>query len=710
MFVLFNRALFADVFKTPFLRNALIGYAIIAITLPLYGILNQLLFHSILLLSILGLIILIAMTALLLSAKRGNLERLKMNDELRKSEERYRTILDSVDEGYFEVDLKGKFTFFNDWMVKALETSRKELLTADNRDFMVPESSREIFKVFNTIFRTGEPARTVTYEISTMKGTQRSHEMSASLIKDPAGEPIGFRGIARDVTERKQVEDTLIATRNFLQDILNSSIDGIMTTDMHGVITYCTTSFLNMTGYAAEELLGKKVGPFYGEGLENAKIIMGQLSDKGEVRNYETQFRKKSGGPIDIMLSASLLKNDKAETVGTLGIFKDVTGKKATELKLQEAQRLEAVSILAGGVAHEFNNALMGIVGYVELLEMHLPKTEEILEYTQPMRDSTQRMANLTKQLLAYAQGGRYEAKTISLSDFVREALPVLQHELDPDIDFRVDLSDDFLHVKADRTQMQMVLSAVLNNASEAIESDGRIKVSVRSGEIDEDFAHPDLQLLSGTYICLRVEDSGKGMHEETRSKIFEPFFSTKFLGRGLGMAAVHGIVANHGGVVSVESELDKGTIVRIYLPAVDGDKDEKDREDLIYESADKSRTILVIEDEDLLLDINCAMLENLGYNALKARTGKGALEIAETHKGGIDLVMLDVKLPDMGGEKVYQGLIQIDPAMKVVVCSGYSADGPTKEILDAGAHGFIQKPFTIAALSAEISDVLGTE
>ena len=237
--------------------------------------------------------------------------------------------------------------------------------------------------------------------------------------------------------------------------------------------------------------------------------------------------------------------------------------------QLIQSQKMEAIATLAGGIAHEFNNVLVGISGNIDLLQMDYPNDISINKYTGRMKASAIHMAQLTEQLLAYAQGGKYQPKNISLSDFVKETLPLIKKTIDTSICIETDLPDNILAIEADLTQIQMVLSAVLNNASEAIEGEGCIKVTTKNEEIKKEFAktHPDLR--PGRYASLTVEDDGKGMDEETRDRIFDPFFTTKLQGQGLGMAAVYGIVKNHGGWISVESELGKGTVVRIYLPVV---------------------------------------------------------------------------------------------------------------------------------------------
>jgi CheY-like chemotaxis protein/two-component sensor histidine kinase len=315
-------------------------------------------------------------------------------------------------------------------------------------------------------------------------------------------------------------------------------------------------------------------------------------------------------------------------------------------------------------------------------------------------------MAQLTTQLLAYARGGKYQARIISLSDFVTDSLPLVTHILKPTIRVETNLPRNILSVNADLTQLQLVLSAILSNASEAIEGEGWIRISTKEEEVSDVHAKEHPGLKAGRYVCLIVEDDGKGMDVDTMRRVFEPFFTTKFQGRGLGMAAVYGIVKNHEGWISLDSELGKGTVVQIYFPAVEaGKKEEKTPE---IEPAKRTATILVVEDEEMVMDVSRRVLERLGYRVLEAKRGKEAIEIARTFDGDIDLAILDIKLPDMGGQRVYPLLMEARPNLKVLVCSGYSIEGPAQAIMDAGAQGFIQKPFSIATVSEKLKEVLG--
>jgi two-component system cell cycle sensor histidine kinase/response regulator CckA len=371
-----------------------------------------------------------------------------------------------------------------------------------------------------------------------------------------------------------------------------------------------------------------------------------------------------------------------------------VAEKEKMREQLIQAQTTQAIANLAGGVAHNFNNALVGISGCIDLLEMELLDNETVKKFARPMRSSVRRMTNLTNQLLAYARGGKYQPKKLSLKPFIDAARSLLQYSIGTNVQIKTDLPGESLHIEADMTQMQMVLSAILTNSSEAMEDSGNIRIAMKKIELD-----------GGGYACISIEDEGIGMDEETRSRVFEPFFSTKRRGRGLGMAAVYGIIQNHHGRISVDSTPGKGTAVNIYLPlASPGPKEPEEPEQGIVHG---TGTVLLIEDEDTVINVTVKVLEKLGYRVLVAKNGGEAEKIVQTFPGDIDLAILDIALPDIPGNQVFPLLKTARPNLKVLVYSGYSIDGPAREILNAGAEEFIQKPFTLESLSRKVKTVL---
>ncbi len=372
------------------------------------------------------------------------------------------------------------------------------------------------------------------------------------------------------------------------------------------------------------------------------------------------------------------------------------------------SRRMEVLSVLAGGVAHRFNNALSAITGNAELIEMELAGNDKLKRYITRMKESAHQMAHLSNQLLAYARGGKFNPEIISPTDFLKDAIPRIKATADLEIRIETELSADILNIEADKAQMHMVLSAIIINSNDAMEDMGRIMIATRNVTVDEEFVRDCPALKPGPYVSITFEDDGIGMDQETKDRIFEPFFTTHFTVRGLDMAAAYGIIRNHDGWIIVDSELGKGTRVVIYLPAVAGEA--KVEEVLHASGVSSTRTVLIVEDEEAVFDVTQGMLEKLGYRVIVATTGKDAIHTVDTFDGQIDLALLDINLPDVEGGNLYPILMKARPDLKVIVFSGYTIDGLARKILDAGAQDFLQKPFSLATLSEKLKKVLEGE
>jgi PAS domain S-box-containing protein len=376
-------------------------------------------------------------------------------------------------------------------------------------------------------------------------------------------------GLTQEIEERKRTEKALQESEERFKVLFQYAPDAYYLNDLKGIFIDGNKAAEELIGYQKEALVGRsflEAGLLSEDQLPKAVATLKKNIEGQRTGPDEFVLKRKDGGKVIVEIRTLPIEIDHEDVV--LAIGRDITERKRLEEQLLDSHKMKAITTLAGGVAHEFNNALTTIIGYIQLLEMSLPDNKTALEYIEEMKAPSHRMANLTKQLLAYARGGKYQAKVISLSDFVEDTLLIITPNIDPSIRLETDLPKDIFSVKVDSTQMQMVVSAVVSNSEEAIEGEGCIRIITRNEEIDEAFAKSHPVLNPGRHVCLSVEDNGKGMDKETVSKIFDPFFTTKFQGRGLGMAAVYGIIRNHDGWISIDSEPGRGTVVRIYLPA----------------------------------------------------------------------------------------------------------------------------------------------
>lgn len=515
------------------------------------------------------------------------------------------------------------------------------------------------------------------------------------------------QAIVRDVSERKAAQQALLESRNRFQETVDLMPSIIAEIDQELNVTYfnqlgletfaCSLDDLK-TGLSALDLV-------HPEERERAARQFERLRTGSKLGPVEVRLRRRDGRVLHGLANgAPILRN--GELSGYRISLMDISDFKRLSQRLQDAKSFEAIATLAGGIAHQFNNALAVIKGSTELLQMEIKASEKQRKLLAHIDQSTDRLAGLTAQLLAYARGGRYLPETLKAVDMVRQCLDLVRHVINPAVHLEVDLPASELTVEVDLTQLQMVLSAVLENASEALDGAGAITVRV----------DPNPQMVkpgdraARSYVHLIIEDTGKGMTREEKERIFDPFFTTKFQGRGLGMAAAYGIVKNHQGWMEVESEPGQGTRIHVFLPVAEPLSVAAEPEAPARERPDPMKTILVIDDEWTLLDITREILETLGNRVLTAGSGRAALELLEHYQGPIDLALLDLILVDLPAKSVHERLLERYPLIKVVVCSGFSMDGPAQELLDAGAFAFLQKPFSLSDLHRVLQDVFSEE
>ncbi|MDQ1335358.1 MAG: Histidine kinase [Thermodesulfobacteriota bacterium] len=639
-------------------------------------------------------------------------QRKAMDERLRESEERYRNIFNNSTDFVYVLDLKGNFTDVNQAAERVTGYKRDELLKMNFRDYSSPSAHQEILDAFHQIFDTGKPLQDFRLEVTVKDGIKKYFETSVGPLRK-GGNIVGFQGSSRDITRSVEAERALRRSEAKYRMILESIEDGYYEVDLKGRFVFFNDALCSIYRYSRNELLGMSIGDLTDPetSRKGYEVFHAVFATGNPSKGFEWKGLQKDGSEIHLAASVSLVRDGDGQPIGFRGLVRDITESRRLQSQLQQARKTEAIATLAGGIAHQFNNALTPIIGNVGLLEMDYRQNENLMGCLKDMKSASRRMADLTRQLLAYARGGKYNATVMSLRDVILETLPLIEHTLNQGVRLEADLPEDVMAIDADSNQMQMVVSAVIANANEAMEGSGCIRISVRNIDPDPAFRKGCPGLGPGPHVCLCVADNGRGMDEETKEKIFDPFFTTHFIGRGLGMASVYGIVANHGGTIVVDSEVGKGTTVRIYLPAVISREIPQEIGQAVMGATVHlprgDATILVIEDEADVMDLIRTALERLGYRVLEAATGGSAIEIARTFEAWIDLALLDIKLPDMTGAQVYPLIMDARPKLKVVVCSGYSIEGPAQEILKAGAEGFIQKPFSISKLAEKLNEVL---
>ena len=521
--------------------------------------------------------------------------------------------------------------------------------------------------------------------------------------------------------EKEIINGKLEVTEERYRYLVENSPDIIYTLDADGNFTFISDAVERLLGFKPEELIGKhystivheedqeKARWFFNERRTGERASTGielRLKARGREEDYRTcdvhhlTVELKSTGMYDRPVD-----DPQKKYLGTHGVARDVSDRKRLEAQLQQAQKMEAIGTLAGGIAHDFNNLLMAIQGYTSLMLLKTDPSHPHYEKLKNIEKYVQSGAELTKQLLGFARGGKYDVKPIDLNELIHQTSQMFGRTK-KEIVIHENLQDDLWAVEADQGQLEQVLLNLYVNAWQAMPGGGELFLETSNVTLDELSMRP-YNIAPGRYVRIRITDTGVGMDEKTQQRIFEPFFTTKKMGRGtgLGLASVYGIVKNHNGIIEVKSKKGEGTTFEIFLPASAKKLEQRSEEQ--EEIIKGPGTVLLVDDENMIVEVGSEILKALGYHVLAAKSGNEAIDIYQKHKGDIDVVILDMIMPGMGGGETYDNLKKIDPGVKVLLSSGYSIDGEASEILERGCNGFIQKPFNIKALSQKLKEIM---
>ncbi len=632
--------------------------------------------------------------------------RKEAEESLRQSEERYRAILDNMQEAYYEVDLEGNFTFFNTSAMVRLRYTDEEMKGMNFRRFVDSENEKKVFRSYHNVFVTGEPVAGFDWEVINKEENRIPVESSVALRKDAAGAIIGFAGVVRDISERKKTQEDLRQSEERFKDLARLLPETVYETDGKGNLTFVNETAMEKFRYNHQDFdRGLNVlDMLVPEDREQGSINIGKVLSGERIGLNEYTALRKDGTTFPVLVHSTCIVKD-GKPMGARGFVIDVSDKKTLEEQFVRAEKMEAIGTLAGGIAHDFNNLLMGILGNVSLMLMNIEASHPFYDRLKSMEEYVRQGSDLTKQFLGFARGGKYEVKPTHMGEFVRRSSEMFGRTK-KDVRIHRKVQDDLWTVDVDRGQIEQVMLNLFVNAWQAMPGGGDLYISVENVELNEMDVAP-FGIAAGRFVLVSVADTGIGMDEATREKIFEPFFTTKEKGRGtgLGLASVYGIVRNHKGLVSVESEKGAGSTFRIYLPASDRDipEDKKASENI----QTGKETILLIDDETMILEVGSQMLASLGYTVLTAGGGAEGIAIYQRNPGGVHLVVLDMIMPELGGRDTFDRLKMIDADVKVLLSSGYSIEGQAEEIMESGCKGFIQKPFTLKELAGKIREVL---
>ena len=642
-------------------------------------------------------------------------ERRRAEEKLRKSEERFREMAEHISEAFWLYDWDKREVIYTSPAYENIWGRPVENLYACEAEWnesVHPDDLEYARASFKKIVQTGGGEKR-EYRIVRPDGSVRWVSDSGFAIRDENGQVVRIAGIAEDITERKRAEVALRESEERFRELAELMPETIFEVNLEGQLTFVNRNAYNYFGYTQADLK---------RGLSSFDMIIPADRDRAQENvarilsgeqtgiNEYTALRR-DGNTFPVMIySAPIFKEGKP--VGLRGFAIDITDRKTAEeerrkleVQFQQAQRFEALGTLAGGIAHDFNNLLMNIQGNTSLMLFELNNTHPHFELLKNIEKQVKSGAQLTRQMLGYARKGKFNVKPVDLNQIVDESAETFGRTR-KEITIERKFENDLFSIAADESQIDQVLLNLYVNAADAMPGGGKLILKTKNQthlNIKSDHYNP----MPGNYVQLTISDTGSGMDKATLERIFDPFFTTKEMGRGtgLGLASVYGIIKSHDGYIDVDSEKGQGTTFTIFLPAsesgVEGDAQADAR--LIKGSG----TLLIVDDEELVLDVGVNMLKKLGYTVLKALNGTEAVEIFEANKDKIKMAILDIIMPDMGGGQVYDKIKAINPQVKVLLCSGYSVDGQAIELLERGCDGFMQKPFTMEELSGKITQIM---
>ncbi len=642
-------------------------------------------------------------------------ERIVSKKRLKESEDRFRLLNELSFSGIFIHD-KGVLLECNSELCRMTGYSYDELIGKDGFKLCAPEFRSLVIKKI----QSGDEN---SYDVVIVN----KHDSRIPVEIHAKNIPYNGKKVRivelRDMSERKKAEDALKRSRvryrqlykeahqaeELYQSLLNSSADAILLLDSGFKVQFINPAFTKIFGWAFSEMADNKL-QYIPKPLKQsfAKLMKKVLELDHPIHGFETQRYTKDGRLLDVSISASRYLDHAGDASGILLILRDISDAKRYQWHMAQAQKMESLGTLAGGVAHDFNNLLMGIQGRLSLLMLNKDDSDKEYKHLKEIEDYIIRAADLTQQMLGIARSGKYEVKATDINELVKTQNRMFGRTR-KEITIHEKFDENLLTAEVDQRQIDQVLLNVYVNASHAMPQGGSLYVRTSNDVLEKEITSPH-NAEPGKYIKISITDTGVGMDKTTLKRVFEPFFSTKQRGRGtgLGLASAYGIIKNHDGFITVYSEKSKGTTFNVFLPA--STKAAEQEKVINTEILEGVGTILLVDDEEMILSVAEEMIHALGYQVITAKDGRDAIDTYRTKKEQIDMVILDLIMPGLGGGETFDQLKSVDSGVKVLLSSGYSINGQASSIIKRGCRGFIQKPFSIQELSQKISKTIESE
>lgn len=634
----------------------------------------------------------------------------------KQGERRFRELADNINEVFFVMDAAFRDTLYINPAYEGVWGRSCQSLYDDPQSFLEAVMPEDRDHLLATIARNqrGEDAGDVEFRVIRPDGDVRWVLAHAAPVRDSQGQVYRITGVALDITSRKQAEDALVSSERRLRTLFDTVNLIVLGLDLQGRVDYVNPFLLHLMDYTEEEMIGsdwiERFAPQRDQETLRAAFL--DLRDWELHPHHQNAIVTKAGKERMITWHNTVVRDAGGEPTGTLSVGEDVTEHAQLEMQFRQAQKMEAVGRLAGGVAHDFNNILTAIFGYTDLMMLELPPSSSVRGDLEEVRKAATRAAGLTRQLLAFSRQQVLQPTVLNLNDIITNLESMLARLIGEDVKVRGILAPDLGNVRTDAGQLEQVLMNLVVNARDAMPTGGELTIETANAELSSEYAEAHQPVEAGSYVMLAVTDTGIGMSRETKGRLFEPFYTTKEKGKGtgLGLSTVYGIVKQSRGYIWVYSEPGLGATFKIYLPRVDAPVQPVEPVSESTGARTATETILMAEDDELLRPLTHNILQRAGYRVIVAANADEALANAAAHEGPIHLLLADVVMPGESGRRLARRLGAIRPDMRVLYVSGYTDDAIVHHgMLEPGLN-YLQKPFTPSGLVNKVREVLDSE